>query len=136
MALTSEDSTVVQHTIDLCQAILDTPDFQSIRARVNAFMTHDQAQDQYRQLSQKRDLLQQKQEQGQALSNEEISDFEQDREAFLNNPVARGFLDAQEEMHDIKKMVTQYVTKTMELGRVPSADEVQPGTCGHGCNCH
>ena len=136
MSLTAENSVIVQQTIGLCQAILDAPEFQDIRQRVSAFLTHDQVQNQYRLLSEKRDLLQQKQEQGQALSNEEIADFEQHRSAFVNNPIARGFLDAQEEMHEIKKLVTQYVTKTLELGRIPAQEELQPGSCGAGCGCH
>jgi cell fate (sporulation/competence/biofilm development) regulator YlbF (YheA/YmcA/DUF963 family) len=136
MSLTAENSIVVQQTIGLCQAILDAPEFQDIRQRISAFLSHDQVQNLYRLLSEKRDLLQQKQEQGQALSNEEIADFEKHRHEFVNNPIARGFLDAQEEMHEIKKMVTQYVTKTMELGHVPEAEDLQVGSCGAGCGCH
>jgi hypothetical protein len=28
------------------------------------------------------------------------------------------------------------VTKTFELGRVPSEEDLQEGSCGHGCGCH
>jgi len=37
----------------------------------------------------------------------------------VNNPVARGFLDAQESLHKIQDSIQQYVSKTLELGRVP-----------------
>jgi len=60
---------------------------------------------------------------------------EQHREALLNNPVARGFMDAQEELHQVQESIQQYVTKTLELGRVPSEEEMDSGSCGHGCGC-
>ena len=51
----------------------------------------------------------------------------------LNNPVAKGFLDAQQQMQRVQSSVTKYVTKTFELGRVPEPDDFN--TCGHGCSC-
>jgi cell fate (sporulation/competence/biofilm development) regulator YlbF (YheA/YmcA/DUF963 family) len=64
--------------------------------------------------------LQQKQQQAQPLSGEEISAFEKGREALLNNPVARGFLDAQEEFHQVHESINQLVSKTLEPGRLPA----------------
>ena len=55
----------------------------------------------------------------------------------MENPAARAFLDAQEEMHDIQKSVTRMVKKTLELGRVPSEEDIsEGGSCGSGCGCH
>jgi hypothetical protein len=70
------------------------------------------------------------------LSGEEIGAFEKDREAVLNNPVARGFLDAQQALHEIQEKVTQQITKTLELGRLPKEEDFESGSCGHGCGCH
>jgi hypothetical protein len=53
----------------------------------------------------------------------------------LNNPVARGFLDAQEAMHGIRETINSFVSKSLELGRLPEAGEMEGG-CGHGCGCH
>ena len=78
--------------------------------------------------------LNQKQQFSMPISNEEIADFETHRETLIKNPVARGFIDAQEELHKIQSSVNQYVTKTMELGRVPQEEDF--GSCGHGCGCH
>ena len=64
-----------------------------------------------------------------------MADFEQHRTALFNNPVARDFLDAQEHLHEVQESVQHYVTKTLELGRVPTAEEVKSGSCGHGCGC-
>jgi cell fate (sporulation/competence/biofilm development) regulator YlbF (YheA/YmcA/DUF963 family) len=128
----------MQKTKELCQTILDQPNMQSIRERITAFMNDDKTREQYDNLVNKGQTLQQKQQMAQALSQEEIADFEQHRDAVLNNPTARGFLDAQEEMHEVQQSIHHYVTKTLELGRMPSDEELN-STCGnHGqgnCGC-
>jgi cell fate (sporulation/competence/biofilm development) regulator YlbF (YheA/YmcA/DUF963 family) len=131
-----EESVITQKTRELCQTILDQPEVQNIRRQIESFMMNDEAKTQYQLLSEKGEFLQHKQQQGLPLSNEEVADFEQSREALFNNPVARGFLDAQQEMHKMQESLGQYVAKTFELGRVPSPDDFQSGSCGSGCGCH
>jgi cell fate (sporulation/competence/biofilm development) regulator YlbF (YheA/YmcA/DUF963 family) len=81
--------------------------------------------------------LQEKQHNGEQLDPSEISSFEKDRDSLLANPVASGFLDAQEEMHDLKQSVQKYVAKTIELGRLPSEEDLAESSCGSGgCGCH
>jgi hypothetical protein len=70
------------------------------------------------------------------LAAAEISAFDKEREAFFSNPVGNGFVDAQEAMHHIQEEVNQFVSKTFELGRVPSAEDLEGGSCGSGCGCH
>ena len=136
MQTITEESVITQKTRELCQTILDQPEVQNIRRQVESFMTNDEAKTQYQLLSEKGEFLQHKQQQGLTLSNEEIADFEKSREALFNNPVARGFLDAQQEMQKMQESLGQYVAKTFELGRVPSPDDFQSGSCGSGCGCH
>ncbi len=80
--------------------------------------------------------LQEKQQHGQKLEPSEISEFEAKREALLGNPVARGFLDAQEELHSLQGSIQKQISKTIELGRVPVAADLEEGSCGSGCGCH
>jgi cell fate (sporulation/competence/biofilm development) regulator YlbF (YheA/YmcA/DUF963 family) len=134
MQLTAQDSVVLQKTRELCQAIIQQPEFQRIRQSLDAFMNNGEVRGQYEALSEKGEYLQHKQQTGGQLSDQEITEFERDRESFLSNPVARGFLDAQDEMHRVQESVTHFVTKTFELGRVPEESDFQ--SCGHGCNCH
>ena len=136
MQTTIEETPVIQKTKELCQAILDQPNMPSIRQRVDAFMADEKTRAQYDGLMTKGQALQQKQQLGTPLSNDEITDFEQHREAFVNNPVAKGFLDAQEEMNQLQQSLGKYVTKTFELGRVPGPEDLDSGSCGHGCGCH
>jgi cell fate (sporulation/competence/biofilm development) regulator YlbF (YheA/YmcA/DUF963 family) len=136
MQTTIEETPVVQKTRELCQAILDQPNMASIRQRIDAFLGDEKTRTQYDRLMEKGQTLQQKQQAALSLSDDEISSFEKDRETLLNNPVARGFLDAQEELHTMQESIHQYVNKTLELGRMPTDEDLSGGSCGHGCGCH
>lgn len=135
MQTTTEEKPVIQKTRELCQTILEQPNMQSIRRRIDAFMADEKTRNQYDGLVNKGEILQQKQQQSTPVTGEEIADFEQHREALLQNPVARGFLDAQEELHQVQQSVHQYVNKTLELGRLPTEQELSGDGCGHGCGC-
>ena len=131
-----EETPVIRKTKELCQTILEQPNMQSIRQRIDAFMGDEQTRAQYDGLVTKGQALQQKQQLSLPLSGEEVAEFEQHREALLSNPVAKGFLDAQEELHEVQESIHQYVNKTLELGRLPSEEDINGGSCGHGCGCH
>jgi cell fate (sporulation/competence/biofilm development) regulator YlbF (YheA/YmcA/DUF963 family) len=131
-----EDSPVIRKTKELCQTLLDQPEMQSIRRRIDAFMGDEKTRAQYDELVSRGQALQQKQQQALPLTGEEIADFEQERDSLLGNPIARGFLDAQEELHQVQESIHKYVNKTLELGRLPSDQEMVNSSCGHGCSCH
>jgi cell fate (sporulation/competence/biofilm development) regulator YlbF (YheA/YmcA/DUF963 family) len=133
---TLTEDVVRQKTLELCETIVQQPQFQSIRQRVESFMADSAAQQQYQSLSEKGRSLHERQHQGLPLDGNEIAAFDSERDAFLNNPVGKGFIDAQEEMHELQQGVQQFVSKTFELGRVPSDEDLQAGSCGHGCGCH
>lgn len=136
METMTEDSVIVQKTKELCKAILDEPKFSVIRKHIDTFLSDDDAQKQYQLLSERGEYLQHKQQQGATLSDEEIAEYETQREAFVGNPVAQGFLTAQEELNKVQQSVSQYVSKTFELGRVPTPEDMDSGSCGQGCGCH
>jgi len=79
--------------------------------------------------------LHEKQHKSLPLSGEEISDFERSREDMLANPVAKNFLEAQDAMHHIQGTIQKLITKTLENGNVPTAEDLNE-SCGHGCGCH
>ena len=136
MQATIEETIVIQKTRDLCQTIIEQPEFIQIRERIDAFMGDDAAKTQYQALMEKGDALQHKQQTGMPLDNAEIAEFEKNRESLLNNPVAANFLTAQQQMHKIQESVMQYVSKTFELGRVPESEDFPAESCGSGCGCH
>jgi hypothetical protein len=70
------------------------------------------------------------------LSALEVSDFEAKRDELFANPVARGFMDARELMHQLHHKINAHVSKTFELGRVPTAADFEAECCGgHGGGC-
>jgi len=123
-------------TRELCEAIIEELQASGIKQRIDTFLADATTRGAYESLMSKGQALQEKQQNGQELEPAEISSFEADRDALLKNPVASGFLDAQEEMHDLQKLVKKNVAKTIELGRIPTSDELSEGSCGSGCGCH
>ena len=123
-------------TRELCQTIVDQPEMISIRKRIDAFLSDDTARGQYETVMTKGQALQEKQAQSKTLETVEIADFEKHRDALMNNAVARGFLDAQEELHGIQHLIQKSISKTLELGRVPTEADLEEGSCGSGCGCH
>src|SRR6267142_1054894 len=126
------DSVITQKTQELCQTIVDQPEFENIRKRIDTFMADEGAKLQYQTVMEKGEMLQHKQQMALPMTAEEISDFEKNRDALVNNPVARDFLDAQQAMQKVQESVGQHVAKTFELGRAPR-DEDFEGSCGFGC---
>ena len=136
MSTITAESGIIQKTLELCRTILEQPEFQVTRRQIDSFMADEQAQTQYQLVMQKGDLLQHKQQMGLPLTNEEILEFEQQRDALVNNAVAQGFIAAQQHMHGVQESVGQYLSKTFELGRLPSSEDFNSGSCGSGCGCH
>jgi cell fate (sporulation/competence/biofilm development) regulator YlbF (YheA/YmcA/DUF963 family) len=136
MAPTIEETPITRKTRELCEAILDEPSMRTVRERIDTFMADEKARAQYDGLVVKGQALQQKQQSSVPLTGEEISDFEQHRDSLLKNPVARGFLDAQQELSEVRESIHKYVNKTLELGRLPAEEELSESCCSEGgCGC-
>lgn len=122
---------------ELCQTIVAQPQWTSIRTRIDTFLSDDTARGQFDEVNRQGQSLHEKQHSGQPLNGQEIAEFEKRRDSLLKNPVARGFIEAQDELHEIQHAVQKYISKTLQLGRVPTdADFQEEGSCGHGCGCH
>ena len=130
------ETIVTQKTRELCQALIEEPGLRAARQSIDAFLADNKSQSQYEQLMAKGQALQTKQQNSEPLKGEEIADFEKDRDALLANPIARNFLDAQEQLHSVQQSNQKQLNKTLELGRIPGAEDLEEGSCGHGCGCH
>lgn len=106
-----------------------------LRRKIETFLADEGAKELYRNLAEKGEHLNHKQQQGVQLSPGEIKEYEKERDALFANPIAAGFVQAQQDMHKVQETVGQYVSKTLELGRVPTDEEMDGGGCGHGCGC-
>jgi cell fate (sporulation/competence/biofilm development) regulator YlbF (YheA/YmcA/DUF963 family) len=129
-------TTIEVKTRELCQAIVDHPDMISIRKRIDAFMADSGARGQYEAVVNKGQALHEKQAQSQPLESAEIADFEKHRDALLKNSVARDFLDAQEALHAMQHSIHKSISKTLELGRIPTDADLEGDSCGGGCHCN
>src|SRR5438045_1901390 len=127
---------IEEKTQELCATIVAQPEMASIRKRIDTFMADATAKGQYETVLNKGNALHEKQHHGQPLDGVEVAEFEKQRDTLLQNPVAKGFLDAQEELHEIQHSIQKLVTKTFELGRVPTPADLEEGSCGSGCGCH
>src|SRR5208282_3913592 len=124
---------IEEKTRELCQTIIEQPEMASIRRRIDTFLADAGARGQYETVMSKGNALPEKQHNGQTIDGVEIADFEKHRDELLTNPAARGFLDAQEELHQLQHSIQKQVAKTFELGRVPTEADLEEGSCGHGC---
>jgi cell fate (sporulation/competence/biofilm development) regulator YlbF (YheA/YmcA/DUF963 family) len=134
MSILAEDSAVISKTKELCAQIASDPLFVKLQADVERFLADDGARLQYQSVHERGEELHHKQHAGVELGATEIREFESAREALFENEIARDFLSAQRELETLQKQIGKYVGSTIELGRVPTADELvdKGGCCGGG----
>jgi cell fate (sporulation/competence/biofilm development) regulator YlbF (YheA/YmcA/DUF963 family) len=134
MLTQTEENTVLEKTRELCTTILEQPNMGVIRQNIESFLANTEAREQYETLMNKGQALHEKQHGAQPLGGEEIADFERQRELVLGNPVARGFLDAQQALHRLQETIHKHLSKTLETGRLPTPEDLHE-SCGDGCGC-
>ncbi len=135
--LNEQDTPVIAKTKALCEALVAQESYRTLKGKLDAFVEDQEAQLMYQALSDHQSRLVEKQESGVQLTEDEIREFEDKREKLLMHPVAGGFVEAQQGFEELRDTIVRYVTKTFELGRVPTDDEVKPqgGCCGGGGGC-
>ncbi len=128
-----EEITVVAKTKELCETIVNQNAFKILQKQVKSFLGNDEAKLQYQSVQEMGDSLNQKQRSGVELGESEISEFEQSREQLLQNSTVTDFMAAQKEFQEIQSVVTKYVGMTLELGQVPTDEEIAEANSGGGC---
>lgn len=136
MSAIAESTPVLDKTRELCESIVQDSSFKKLQQDVEAFLNDEQAKLSYQSVHQRGEELHQKQASGVELSKTEIKEFEEARENLLNNELVTKFLAAKQELESLQRMIGQHVGMTMEMGRVPSPEEVAHemggGCCGGG----
>ncbi len=131
MSIVAEESAVIVKTKELCAQIASDPSFLKLQANVERFLSDDSARLQYQSVHERGEELHHKQHAGVELGASEIREFESARDALFENEIARDFLSAQRELETLQKEIAKYVGSTIELGRVPTADDL--AATGGGC---
>ncbi len=136
MSVTAVSTPVIDKTRELCTAIADDESFKALQSKVETFLNNDEAKLQYKSVHERGEQLHQKQHSGVELGATEIKEFESAREALFDNEIARDFMAAQQELEKLQKEIGKYVGMTLELGRVPTDEEIEEanggGCCGGG----
>ena len=132
MSMLLEESAVMAKTKELCAAIVEQESFVKLQSQVEKFLSNDEARLQYQSVHEMGDSLNQKQKSGVELSDAEITEFETTREQLLKNDTVTDFMSAQKELQEISSTVTKFVGMTLELGRVPTQDDIEAASSGGG----
>ena len=127
---------IKQGTDQLCESIVNQKGFKELYAKIDAFISDEKLKYEYSTLNERGALLQQKQQAGAEITEEEITAFERLRTDFLDNKAATDFLAAQEEVQQVQDRIHQVIAKTFELGRVPAQEDFDFCSDGFGdCGC-
>lgn len=143
MSIASYDSSLISKTRELCSQIVSDPIYLQLQEKVERFLNDDAARLQYQSVHERGEELHHKQHAGIQLGAQEIREFEAAREALFANEIATNFIEAQRELEQLQKIIGRYVGMTLELGRVPSAEDLEQssggccggGGAGGGCGC-
>ncbi len=129
-------SNIEAKTLELCGVIVQQEGFRDLHRKLSTFMEDESLKFRFQSLNDLSQLLQQKQASGLELTPEEVSMFESQRVEFIGNPVAKDFLEAQEEVQMIQSSIYRQLSKMFEVGRVPVADDFAGECCNNsGCGC-
>ena len=127
---------IAEGTNQLCEAIVSQEGFAELYKKIDAFINDEKLKYEYGMLNDRGALLQQKQQAGMEIAEDEMADFEKLREEFMANPVATQFLEAQEEVQQVQDRIHQVIAKTFEVGHVPQSEDFDFCSDGFGnCGC-
>jgi len=133
MTLLAEPTSVLNKTKELCAEIAADPSFLKLQADVERFLSDDAARLQYQSVHERGEELHHKQHAGIELGSGEIRDFEAARDALFENTIAVDFMNAQRQLEALQKQIGKYVSMTLELGRVPTDEEIAEAEHSGGC---
>ncbi|MDP4721802.1 MAG: YlbF family regulator [Akkermansiaceae bacterium] len=130
----AERTSITSKTRELCESIATDEKFLKLQADVEKFLNDDIAKLQYQTVHEKGEELHHKQHAGVELGAAEIKAFEDARDALFENKTAANFMDAQRTLESMQKEIGKYISMTLELGRVPSEEEIaEAQNSGGGC---
>jgi len=137
MALTLDQPVTVENKArELCAFIVDQEEFQQAWSRIEAFLEDEAAREVYQDWREASDALARAERSGAPLTEAHVLELELRKEALLANTTAVLFAESEAKLNDLFGTVTRLLQKTLQLGRVPSEQELSAGECcGGGCGC-
>jgi cell fate (sporulation/competence/biofilm development) regulator YlbF (YheA/YmcA/DUF963 family) len=122
----------------LCAAIAADPEVQSARNAAETFLADEQAVSLYRDVMTLGRSLEQRHRSGAELEPAEVSRFQALQDQADQNEGIQKFMAAQDTLQNVANTLNTYISKTLEKGKVPAAEEISSGGCcgGGGCGCN
>lgn len=122
---------------ELCEFVVSQDGYQEARNRVEAFMEDDGAKDLYRAWQEKGAEMHHRSHQGIEPGAPDVEELERLKGEVMGNQAAMGFVNAEGEMNQIFETVTTLLQKSLQLGHVPTAEELKASECCNsgGCGC-
>jgi len=138
MAATLQSVTIEDKARELCEFVLEQDDYQEAWKQIEKFLENEPAKMRYRAWQETGAELHHQEQQGMAPSEDHVAELERLKQTVLDDPVAVRFLEAEGQMNQMFSTVTKLLQKTLQMGRVPSAEEMAEGECcgNSGCGCH
>lgn len=136
MSIVAEATSVITKTKELCEEIAKNANFLELQSQVERFLADDAARLQYQSVHERGAELNQKQQAGVELGKSEIADFESARDALFENPVAADFFSARGELEALQQEIGKWVGMTIEMGRLPTEEEIAEAGAGDCCGDH
>jgi cell fate (sporulation/competence/biofilm development) regulator YlbF (YheA/YmcA/DUF963 family) len=118
---------------ELCEALIADDNVAAARQRVERFLADPAATASYASLVAKSEELQRKEMSGGTVTEEEGQEFEAMRRSTLTEPAVQSFMEARGMLQEIESFIMAYVSRTLELGRIPRENELTSGNGGGGC---
>jgi cell fate (sporulation/competence/biofilm development) regulator YlbF (YheA/YmcA/DUF963 family) len=120
----TENSPAFFHLKGLCDTLAQDPEFQEMRHHLSEFKKDDVAKKQLEALTAMGNVIRSKQARKEELIPREVEEFEELRTEFLSNVVAAAFVESQEQLVNVKRFISHFISKTIEHGRTPKLQEI------------
>ena len=134
-ATLQEPTTIQAKARELCQFILEDANFAAARGKIEMFLENEEAKKVYRAWQEKSHELHVKGHQGVEPGEGDLAEVESLKAAVMGNPLAMDFAEAEDEMNQIFGAVTKLVQKTLQLGHMPTEEDLAEGGCCGGGSC-
>jgi cell fate (sporulation/competence/biofilm development) regulator YlbF (YheA/YmcA/DUF963 family) len=134
METLSPNSAILEKTRELCTLILQSGEYQENVAKIEAFFADDDAQTDYRAFAKLGEDLHQKQQAGE-ITEDDITGYETKLNEIKSNEVTSSFMNAEEALNSMASQISKQVGKTLELGRLPTPEDLEGGGCCGGGSC-
>lgn len=119
---------------ELAQSVLEQAAYKQCRQMIEDFSKDEASIQQYEQFVQLQEELQEKEQQGLSLTEQEMENYNQEERRIYDNDRIRKFIYAQKELISLQDALTEYFNKAIERGRLPQAKELKKVM--HGCGSH